>query len=599
VPASNPFNPFGEPLDWFGRLLNLGQRKEDVVIDTYRNIGGIRIINLPQNWFVDANFLYAESDATKDDFNGTLNNRLNEALSGTLPGFAGQYLNPFIDTGRNPNQQFINALRYDSHTTARTDLTQWTIRAGGDLFYLPSGALTVGGGAEYRSESYIAVQDPNLNIHNLTGAGTEQNSQGKDYVKSIYGQIIIPILGGQWSWPGARLLEVDLSERYDSYSSFGDAAKPKIAVRYKPLDDLTFRAAYSESFRAPSLPELFSGATSGFLTITDPQIAPPNNNYDVQVEGLGNPHLKPETGYSYYTGAVWSPGSADPEHSWWGWANGFTAYVDWVEISRRNVIAEPSPQFVIDHPSAYPGDIIRGAGGMIATVFTPFSNLGAVRVDAIDFGASYASKEYGWGKVALEVDASYLYHVSEQDIPGGQVLNVTDSLGGSIYTGPDFKLVASAFYSKTLFGIDTFKTGVVFNYVDSEHDLNDFRALGLTLQEFVAQTGFPQVHTVGNWITVDWQIGYEFGKPEIVTPEAPKAGYDKEGKKIVGEKAVAPQPEAANGGIRTWLAGTKLTFGIKNIFDTRPPFEDSQAGFDTANATPFGRYFYVEIEKKF
>ena len=599
VPASNPFNPFGEPLDWFGRLLNLGQRSEDVVINTYRNIGGIRLINLPQNWYVDANFLYAESDATQHNFNFTLNSQLNEALAGTLPGFAGQFLNPFIDTGRNPNLNFINALRYTANSLARTDLTQWTIRTGGDLFYLPSGAFTVGGGAEYRSESFISVLDPNLNIHNLTSFGTEQNSQGKDYVKSIYGQIIIPILGGQWAWPGARLLEVDLSERYDDYSSFGSSAKPKIAIRYKPFDDLTFRLAYSESFRAPSLPELFSGATSGFIFITDPKIAPPNNNYDVQVEGLGNPHLKPEVGYSYYSGVVWAPGSADPEHSWWGWANGFTAYVDWIEITRRNVIAEPSAQFVVDHPSSFPGAITRDSSGLISTVLTPFTNLGAVRVDAIDFGASYATKEYGWGKATLEVDATYLYHVSEQDIPGGNVMNVTDSLGGSIYTGPDFKLIASTFYSKTLFGIDTFKTGFTFNYTDSEHDVNDFRALGLTLQQFVAQTGFPQVHTVGNWITVDWQISYEFGKPQIITPEAAKPGYDKEGKKIVGEKAVAPQPEGSNNGIRPWLAGTKLTFGINNIFDTRPPFEDSTAGFDTANATPFQRYFYVEIEKKF
>jgi len=599
VPANNPFNPFGEPLDWFGRMLQLGPRKEQAIINTYRNIGGIRLFNLPNNWFADASFLYAESDGTRHDFNYTLDSRLNEALSGTLSGFVGQYFNPFVDSGLNPNQQFINALRYNPRFSARTDLTQWSIRLGGDVFYLPSGALTVGGGAEYRSESFIYIQDPNDNTHNVTGVGTQQNSQGKDYVKSIYGQIIIPILGGQWSWPGARVLEVDISERYDDYSSFGSAAKPKFSVRYKPFDDLTLRASYSESFRAPSLPELFSGATSGFITVIDPKLPPPNNAFDVQVEGLGNPHLKPETGYSYYTGAVWSPGSADPEHSPFGWLNGFTAYVDWTEISRRNVIAEPAAQFVVNNPSAFPGDVIRGPGNIIETVFTPFSNLGAVRVDAIDFGASYASKEYGWGKVTVEVDASYLYHVSEQDVPGGLVNNVTDSLGGSIYTGPDFKLTASTFYSKTLFGIDTFKTGLTLNYIDSEHDVNDFRALGLTLQQFVAAFGFPQVHTVGNWLTFDWQISYEFGKPETVTPEMPKPGYNKEGKRMVGEKAVAPLPEGSNKGIRFWLANTKLTFGINNIFDTRPPFEDATVGFDTANGTPFQRYFYVEIEKKF
>jgi iron complex outermembrane recepter protein len=599
VPASNPFNPFGEDLQWRGRLLQLGQRKEEAIINTYRNLAGVRLISLPQNWYVDASFLYAESDADQRNFNFSLNSRINEALSGTLPGFTGQFLNPFIDTNANPNQQFIPALRYNAHSTARTDLTQWSIRGGGDLFYLCSGPVTVGGGAEYRSESFIAVQDPNLNSHNLTSFGTSQNSSGKDYVKSVYGQIIIPILGEKWSWPGARALELDISERYDDYSTFGSAAKPKFAIRYKPFDDLTFRASYSESFRAPSLPELFTGAISGFQFVSDPRTA---TTVEVQQLGTGNPHLHPETGYSYYAGAVWTPGAADPEHSWWGWLNGFTAYVDWIEISRRNVISEQTPQFVVNHEASNPSQVIRGTGGEIVTVITPFENLGAERVDAVDFGGSYVTKEYFWGKLDLEVNASYLYHVSEQDAPGGQVFNVTDSLGGSIFTGPDFRMVTSAFYSKTVFGCDTFRTGLTMNYLDSEHDINDPRAFGLTLQQFVAATGLPNSHVVGNWTTFDWQISYEVGKFAEIVPETPQPGYDKEGKRIVGEKAISPKPEAAcNEGWRRWLGGTRLTFGINNIFDTRPPFADDNntIGFDPEHANPFQRYFYVEVEKKF
>jgi iron complex outermembrane recepter protein len=598
VPASNPFNPFGEDLQWRGRLLQLGQRKGEVEVATYRNLAGVRLIQLPQNWYVDASFLYAESDAEQTNFNFSLDSRLNEALSGTLPGFVGQFYNPFIDTNSNPNSQFTNALRYNAHSIARTDLTQWSIRGGGDLFYLCSGPVTVGGGAEYRSESYISVLDPNYNSHNLTSFGQSSNAQGKDYVKSVYGQIIIPIFGEKWSWPGLRALEVDISERYDDYSSFGSAAKPKFAIRYKPFDDLTFRASYSESFRAPSLPELFSGTITGFQFVSDPVTG---ETIQVQQLGSGNPHLHPETGYSYYVGGVWTPGAADPEHSWWGWANGFTAYIDWIEISRRNVISEPSVQFVVNNEASNPSQVIRGTGGEIVTVLTPFENLGAERVDAVDFGASYVTKEFSWGKLDLELNASYLYHVSEQDQPGGQVFDVTDSLGGSIYTGPDFRLVTSVFYSKTVFGCDTFRTGLTFNYLDSEHDVNDPRAFGLTLQEFVAATGLPNTHVVGNWTTFDWQISYEVGKFAEVVPETPQPGYDKEGKRIVGEKAISPKPEACNEGWRRWLGGTKLTFGINNIFDTRPPFADDNntVGFDTAHANPFQRYFYVEIEKKF
>ena len=129
------------------------------------------------------------------------------------------------------------------------------------------------------------------------------------------------------------------------------------------------------------------------------------------------------------------------------------------------------------------------------------------------------------------------------------------------------------------------------NFLDSEQDGDgsDFQSAGIPNSQILAQTGFTQTHVNGNWLTFDWQISYELGKPEIVTPETPKPGYNKEGKKVIGEKAVAPAPEMANGGIRTWLAGTKLTFGINNIFDTRPPFSDTVTpgfGYDSSVTSP-------------
>ena len=598
VPASNPFNPFGEDLQWRGRLLQLGQRKTEAIINTYRNIVGFRLLELPQNWYVDGGFLYAESDGDQKNFNDSLDSRLNQALNGTLPGFTGVFYNPFIDANANPNSQFMNTLRYTVHSVARTDLTEWFLRTGGDLIDLPSGPISVGGGLEYRSESFVTQEDPNQILGNVTALAITSNSQGKDYVKSIYGQLIIPILGDKWSWPGARALEVDLSERYDDYSTFGGAAKPKIAIRYKPFDDLTFRGSYSESFRAPSLPELFSGTLTNFQFVTDPVTG---TTTEVEAEQHGNPHLKPETGYSYYAGAVWTPGASDPEHSWWGWANGFTAYLDWIEISRRSVITAPTAQFVVNNEATNPTLVIRGTGGQIVTVLTPFTNVGAERIDAFDFGGSYVTKEFNWGKLDLELDASYIYHASEQDIPGGPVFNVTDSLGGVIFTGPDFRLTASAFYSKTLFGIDTFRTGITYHYLDSEHDFNDPRAVGQTLQQFVAATGLPNVHVVGNWNTFDWQISYAVGKPAEVTPQTQQPGYDKEGHRLTGENATSSKAEAGGGGWRSWLGGTRLTFGINNIFDVRPPFADAgiTVGFDQSNTTPIQRFFYVEIEKKF
>jgi hypothetical protein len=55
--------------------------------------------------------------------------------------------------------------------------------------------------------------------------------------------------------------------------------------------------------------------------------------------------------------------------------------------------------------------------------------------------------------------------------------------------------------------------------------------------------------------------------------QTPQPGYDKDGKRLVGEKAISPKPEARTDGWRRYVKGTKLTFGIQNIGDVRPPFE--------------------------
>jgi hypothetical protein len=108
---------------------------------------------------------------------------------------------------------------------------------------------------------------------------------------------------------------------------------------------------------------------------------------------------------------------------------------------------------------------------------------------------------------------------------------------------------------------------------------------------------------VGDWTTIDWQISYEFGTPAEVTPESPRPGYDKDGKRMIGEKAISPKPEGSRWNWRTILANTTVTFGINNIADTRPPLstqgQNFFQGYDTESATPIQRYFYFQIEKKF
>jgi len=71
---------------------------------------------------------------------------------------------------------------------------------------------------------------------------------------------------------------------------------------------------------------------------------------------------------------------------------------------------------------------------------------------------------------------------------------------------------------------------------------------------------------------------------------------------VVGEKAIAPAPETTHWGWRRLLDNLTLTFGIKNVFDTRPPLAvqaNGAQGYDPEVANSIQRFFYGQIEKKF
>jgi iron complex outermembrane receptor protein len=609
VPANNPFNSTGELLgigSYNGK--DFGPWSTESWTRVLRNTIGATIQFPWHNWFVDGSFTYGESDATYTLHNAIVLNKLQDALNGQLPGFMGQFFDPFIDAKAvsHPNQKFYHALRADQIQNDRTDLVLWQIKTGGTIVDLPSGPLTIAGGAEYRSESLIQSVDEN-SLHNNIAEGNfiGPKTNPRRYLTSVYGEIDVPILGEKWSFPGMRGLDAVFSYRYDDYSDFGTAGKPKIALRYRPFDDLTFRATYSEGFAAPTLAQLF-GSNVLF------QIQP-NDPLHPQFSGLtatgvvgGNPHLQPENSYGYFAEMVWTPDAKDSPDSWWHWAHGFSFNIDWYQIEFRNQIGNVAFQTAVDaaaNGSPIPGtSVIRGPNGQIQRVNTPFVNLARVLTDGIDIGFSYVTKEYNWGKLDMEFSGTYVYNYAYKTIVGSatgprfQVLTRDDTFGFPV----DFKAIGSIFYSKTVFGTDTFRTGLTGHYLDSQADfINDSK--GSNPRVTLRPPKF--VHEIGSWTTFDWQISYTFGAPAAIAAETAKPGFDKDGKRIIGEKAIPPvRGEGSSGGFRRWLANTTFTFGINNIWDTRAPLAIARGiglGYDYNTVDPIQRFFYVQLEKKF
>jgi len=118
---------------------------------------------------------------------------------------------------------------------------------------------------------------------------------------------------------------------------------------------------------------------------------------------------------------------------------------------------------------------------------------------------------------------------------------------------------------------------------------------------------FPwRARKVSAWTTLDLIASYTFNLPPSTPASVP--GFAKDGGKNVKmkdgkDKQVIPVSTAEYNpcGWRAWLNNTTITLGIQNVFDTDPPFVagSGENGYDESLATIKGRFWYVQLKKRF
>jgi len=147
--------------------------------------------------------------------------------------------------------------------------TDYEANFGGDLYQLPAGALSFAAGYEFRLEK----NDFNPNDPQERGIGRSAaiaGLSGKYHTSEFYGEGLLPIFGGDFSFPGLRRLELEGSYRSIDHSVAGKDHSWSYGGRWSPFEDLTFRASKSRSFRAPAITEISLPASTSFFTATDP-----------------------------------------------------------------------------------------------------------------------------------------------------------------------------------------------------------------------------------------------------------------------------------------------------------------------------------------
>lgn len=199
----------------------------------------------------------------------------------------------------------------DEQTDMITQFVASAILSGdsSDYFELPAGPVGFVVGAEYRKEeSKVSYSDlrlgiipegaPNAgaNIGDISGnssllfrpnlgfANTTASSANYD-VSEVFAEVSVPVLSNM---PLAKELTVDGAIRYSEYSTVGDTLTWKVSGSYTPVDDIRFRATFSEAVRAPNIGELFAPQQGTTFRPSDPCSAQNITNAIAVDAALGN-----------------------------------------------------------------------------------------------------------------------------------------------------------------------------------------------------------------------------------------------------------------------------------------------------------------------
>ena len=249
--------------------------------------------------------------------------------------------------------------------------------------------------------------------------------------------------------------------------------------------------------------------------------------------------------------------------------------------------------------------------GAITDVVNPSINLTRAVVEGLDYEAIYTldSSIFGrgdFGRFTFTLNGTYLSRFEFQAGPDTHRIGLSGGfVTGANFTGslPHTRAFASAFWDGPaetwLAGFDV---GATVHYTGQYQDDN----ILLTAPKPFGQ-GPNGARKIREWTTLDLIASYTFRLPAPVAQQE-VAGYAKDGSKNVKmpdgkEKNVMPVSTAEYGacGWRVWLNGTTITLGMQNVLDSDPPFVAGafNNGYDESLANAKGRFWYVQLKKRF
>ncbi|MEY4386735.1 MAG: hypothetical protein RLY20_2018 [Verrucomicrobiota bacterium] len=469
VPASNPYNPFGVDVTFRRRLLEAGPRINDINTDAVRFSPGLKF-HMTHDWEAETTFLYNKV-VTEDHGRNYLNaDAVQAALNSTDPATALNIFAPAVPGGN--SVALIESLKTETWRRGETELLYGDVKANGPLFKMPGGDLMVALGVDGRRERYNDQSDPISASEHVVSLGASSGAGSRE-AGAAFVELAIPLVGRDNESKLIHSLDLQLAGRMDHYSDFGTHWTPKIGLKYRPTEEIVLRGSYGQGFRAPSLQELYLGQSTSFLEFIDDQDpASPyyNQPHEYRVINSGNPTLEPETSDNWSAGIVYEPKKVP----------GLTLSIDWGYIHQKSAIADYDPYYVLQN---FPNNVVRDPNTHeISTLTNTWANLGARKVQFIDFGGTYV-RPTDLGQFTFTGDFTWLYSWKDQTAQGEPFTEYRGT-----YQYPEWRGVGSLFWEKGSWG-----AGVTVNWISSYDQLYQATA-----------------PSVDDMVTVDLQLSREF-----------------------------------------------------------------------------------------
>ena len=432
------------------------------------------------------------------------------------------------------------------------ELLEFDASASGSLFSLFGRDVQAAFGVDYRRETYefngsTAFDATSPNIFNAPGDNANALTPRERTVTAAYAELLVPVFD---------VLELTAAVRVDDYSGFGTTTNPKFAFKFQPWEPLLFRGSFNTSFRVPTFNQIFNGqtisVTNSGANIADPETCATPTAPNPADPGCalitpdiitgGNPNLGPETAEQFNLGVVIQPGRL------------FSASVDWWVINVEDTIQLFTFREILTNANLFPDRFIREDGTLTA-IDSTWANAGSRRSQGLEVTFRGGFETGGTGTLTFGLDGTYWLKRRE-------------------------KLTQNSECGPSLIGVFTFNGDLSPRW---KH--NAF--INWANDEWAAS--FTQI----------FRNGYQNqALPGIASGNVVRPGFNERvDDYIIYNASVSYTGLGPN---------YRLTLGVRNLFDTDPPFAityDSLGGsgssWEPRIADPRGRSFNVAVDVKF